>query len=123
MTGLDTNVLLGWLLEGQSGKLPGKSPYRISFIVLAELVWTLRRTFKCQRAEIAQIISEILEVQYFYYLDREIVEKSLLEFADGPADFTDYMLLFDNQADGCFTTYTFDKKAGKHDGFTLLTGK
>lgn len=121
MIGLDTNVLLAWLLEGQSKALPGKGPYRISFVVLAELVWTLRTTFRRTRSEIISTIAEILEIQHFYYFDREVFEKTMVEFIDGPADFSDYLLMFDNQADGCATTLTFDKKAGKHNGFTLLT--
>jgi len=122
MNGLDTNVLLAWLIEGGSKQLPGNGPYRISFVVLAELVWTLRTTFKRSRTEIGGVISDILENQYFSYSDRGVLEQSLLEFVDGPADFTDYLLMFDNQADGCATTFTFDKRAGKHNGFTLITG-
>jgi predicted nucleic-acid-binding protein len=120
MTGLDTNVLLAWLLDGQSGRIPGKAPFRISLVVLAELVCTLRTTFKRTRADIAKVVAEVLDLPDFCFADREVIANALLEYLDGSADFTDYLLLFDNQANGCTATLTYDRKAGKHSGFTLI---
>ena len=121
MIGLDTNVLLAWVLEDQPSQLPGEGPFRVNHIVLAELVWILRSTFKSRRDDITKIVTEILETKELCFSGKEIIRAALDDFINGKADFPDYMLMREHMAVGCETTLTFDKKAARHEGFTLLT--
>lgn len=119
MIGLDTNILLGWVLARPSRTLPGEGPFRASHITIAELVWVLDRTFKRTRSEIASVIRLLLETEDLVVPAPDVVTAALVDFETGPADFADYLITHDNAAAGCITTLTLDKKAARHDGFTL----
>jgi predicted nucleic-acid-binding protein len=119
VTGLDTNVLLGWLLNRRS-KLPGGGPFRISLIVLVELVWVLQSQFRNSRSEIASIIETLLQIPDVDVAGRDAVKAALDDFRDGGADFADYLIGHDNALSGCETTWTYDRKAGRNPRFTLL---
>jgi len=121
MTGLDTKVLVAWLLAAPGmSDVPFKGPYRVSHVVLAELVWVFDRIYNYSRGDIAALIEELLQTEGIDFTNEEIVIASLDAYRSGAADFADYLLMFDGQFSGCKTTLTFDKKAGRHAGFTLL---
>ncbi len=120
MKGLDTNVLLAWLLRGQERRLPEDTEYRISLVVLAELVWVLKSIFKRSRSEIAGILEQLIQASDLVIDRAAVVELALADFKAGSADFFDYLLARDNERAGCETTYTLDGKAACHPAFTLL---
>jgi predicted nucleic-acid-binding protein len=120
MTGLDTNVLLAWLLQGQTRPDFPEGPYRISLVVLAELVSVLDRQFKRARRELSDTVDLLLQTSSVHFDDETVVAQALNDFRDGDADFADFLLLRDNERAGCSTTLTLDKKAAKHPGFTLV---
>jgi predicted nucleic-acid-binding protein len=120
MKGLDTNVLLAWLLEGQARHLPKSADYRVSLVVLAELAWVLKSIFKRSRSEIAGVFEELSQASDLLFDNAPVVELALSDFKNGSADFSDYLLARDNEAAGCETTLTLDRKAGRHSTFTLL---
>jgi predicted nucleic-acid-binding protein len=45
---------------------------------------------------------------------------ALRDYAQGSADFSDYLIVHMNQAAGCECTITFDKKASDHQLVRLL---
>jgi predicted nucleic-acid-binding protein len=53
-------------------------------------------------------------------LDTNVLLAWLLEGRPGPADFADYLIARDDEAAGCETTLTLDRKAARHPLFTLL---
>lgn len=118
MKGLDTSVLLAWLLEGQARALPQGPEYRIGMVVLAELAWVLKATFKRSRGEIADVLEALAQASDLL-IDRE-VQLAISDFRTGVADFSDYLLARDNEAAGCETTLTLDRRAARHAAFTLL---
>lgn len=120
MKGLDTNVLLAWLLEGQSRHLPKSADYRVSLVVLAELAWVLKSSFKRSRGEIAGVFEELSQAADLLFDSAQVVELALSDFKSGSADFSDYLLARDNEAAGCETTLTLDRKAARNSTFTLL---
>ena len=123
MRGLDTNVLVAWILGASDDKraLEG-GPFRVSFVALVELVWVFGKVYKQSRAEIEAIIATLLQTEGNHFENDEIVIQSLRDFGNGSADFADYLLMHDGAFAGCETTLTFDKRAARHPGFTLLTG-
>lgn len=122
MTGLDTNVLLGWLLAGQARELPGEPPYRLGHIVLVELVWVLARGLGKSRKEIASVLATLLATRELRIADPDLVDAAIEDYARGKGDFADYLIARENLAAGCVTTFTLDRNAAKHPGFTLLKG-
>jgi predicted nucleic-acid-binding protein len=121
MTGLDTNVLLAWLLRGQTPPNLPDGPYRISLVVLAELVWVLDRQFKQARRELTDTVEFLLRTSSVHFDDERVVVQALHDFREGNADFADFLLMRDNESAGCTTTLTLDKKAARHRGFTLVS--
>lgn len=120
MIGLDTNVLLAWLLSGQARELPSAPSYRLSVIVVAELIWVLTRSLKRTRASACATLQELLEAADIVVDRRDIVELALSDYRKGPADFADYFIARDNQAEGCRTTLTMHKDAARHSAFAQV---
>ncbi len=70
MIGLDTNVLLHLFVEDDSAQgerarrfvaaAAADEPCLVSPIVLAEFAWTLARTFKRKRPELARLVEGVL---------------------------------------------------------------
>lgn len=120
MIGLDTNVLLAWVLSGQSRPLPPASAYRLSAVVLAELVWVLTKKLKYTRGFASGVLEELVDAADVVVDRGESVALAISDYRQGPADFADYFIAYDNEASGCRTTVTLDKAAGRHHAFTLL---
>lgn len=120
MKGLDTSVLLAWLLQGQQRRLPEGTDFRISLAVLAELVWVLKSIFKRSRSDIAGVLEQLVQASNLVIDRAPVVELALADFRTGSADFSDYLMARDNEVAGCETTFTLDRKAARHAAFTLL---
>jgi predicted nucleic-acid-binding protein len=121
MRGLDTNVIVAWLLGSlDEDALPAGGRFWVSLIALAELVWVFESVYDRSKAEIAETIATLLAAGNIEFEGEETVKRSLKDFEEGPADFADYLLMNDGLASGCETTLTYDRKAGRHPGFTLL---
>jgi predicted nucleic-acid-binding protein len=120
MKGLDTNVLLTWLLDADSDVLDPDDMYRINFVVVAELVWVLDRSLRKSRTEIAEVVASLLASVGLHFQGREAVVAALEDYRHGPADFADYLIARDNLEAGCEATLTFDQRAARHSAFHLV---
>jgi predicted nucleic-acid-binding protein len=121
MIGVDTNVLLRLsdeespdqreharrFVKANAGRL------FINEIVLAEFVWTLARTFRKPRGEIAERVAILLESDEFVVARVPEVESALERYRAGRADFSDYLLAEINRSQGCSATASFDAEAVK----------
>ena len=131
MRGLDTNVLVRYLVQddpkqaSQASRFiethcTEDSPCFVGQIVLCELAWVLQHNYNQNREQIASILSELLQVGELEVLEPDIVWRALEDYKKSNADFPDHLLARVNQAKGCDTTVTFDKKAAKQPAFQLL---
>lgn len=131
MTGLDTNVLLRYLLQDDPKQSPvatrfmeknctSEHPGRISIIVLCELVWVLSRGYKYDRQSIAKVIREMLAAPELSIEQDEAVWQTLRLYEKGSAGFSDYLIGILNHRYGVSSTVTFDKKAATEPFFELL---
>jgi predicted nucleic-acid-binding protein len=118
--GLDTNVLLRTIdqsdtIQSQAVDAllsdPEQGPRFVNLVVLCEFVWTLDRTYKRKRAEIAERLSHVLEAPEFEVERRELAARAVSRYRDGRADFADYVLAEINREAGCRATLTFDRLA------------
>lgn len=131
MFGIDTNVLIRWLVADPSA--PGQSDEAVEFlesaggdmlvcpVVLAELAWVLDSRFKFRRAQVGAVLLTLLDAPALKFDSRKAVECAIGAFQDGRADFSDYLIAELNHSAGCQTTMTFDKAAAKGPHFTLLS--
>ena len=131
MKGLDTNVLVRYLVQDnprQSAlatrfietQCTDDNPCFIGQIVLCELAWVLESNYQQNRAEIAAIIEQLLQVGQLEVMYPEVVWRALNDYKKSNVDFPDHLVARINESKGCETTLTFDKKASRQPSFQLL---
>ena len=121
MIGLDTNVLVRYLTQDdpvQSAEvdavieqLSTEQPGVISHIILCELVWVLSRAYEYSREQVAEVIHAVLTCKEFLVERVDLAELAFLDYQQGNADFSDYLLARRHQQMGAEYTVTFDRKA------------
>lgn len=121
MIGLDTNVLVRYLTQDDPvqsvqvdaviEQLSAEQPGVISHIVLCELVWVLSRAYQYSREQVAEVIHAVLTCQEFQIERVDLAELAFLDYQQGNADFSDYLLARRHQQMGAEYTVTFDRKA------------
>lgn len=130
--GLDTNVLLRALLNDNREQSDiaqqllatledNKEKCFLPNLVLCELAWTLRSSFKRSRAETIEVLESLLETEVFEFENRSAVVAAVQQMAVGQADFADYLMGVLSQQAGCRETVTFDRQLDGEGGWRLLT--
>ena len=120
MIGLDTNVLLRYLVRDDASQAARAraaieqaadegTALLISTPVLCELSWVLTSTYRYSREELATAVSEILSTAQFEVQHAEETRSALNDFRRTRADFSDALLGRINAALGAAHTLTFDK--------------
>ncbi|WP_017324251.1 PIN domain-containing protein [Synechococcus sp. PCC 7336] len=121
MKGLDTNVLLRFLMRDDEEQWQiadrfvraaiqaGKHCF-INNIVLCEAVWVMSRAYGLSREEIVEALENILSGSQFEFEDRGTLLLALQQMKAGRADFADYLIGAVNEQAGCDETATFDRK-------------
>lgn len=133
MIGLDTNVLVRYLTRDDEAQFAaadaaiksaiaaGVQTY-VCLAVLLEIVWVLDRAYGIDRAGIARTLQGLLESADTVLEGEPLVEAALDAFQAGSADFADYVISLGNVAAGCRYTLTFDARAAKSPGFSVVGG-
>jgi len=131
MNGLDTNVLVRYLVQDdleqwrladeyiKRVKANGETCF-LNNIVLCELVWVLKTAYKLTRNEIIDVLEKILKADAFDFENREAAWWSVQQMKQGKADFSDYLINKINQQAGCHETVTFDAKLQGVEGISRL---
>ena len=131
MIGLDTNVLLRFLVKDDDRQaersarairhaVSRREPIVVSAIVLVETVWVLSSSYKYSRAEIGGTLAEILDADGFEIPDRDAVRAAVEEYRTTKADFADCLIGRLNQRAGCRDTLTFDRRLKPLATFRIL---
>jgi predicted nucleic-acid-binding protein len=130
LKGLDTNVLIRLLLADDpeqtargrafvAGRSAGE-PLFVNRIVICELVWTLRRGFRFDRGQIADVVDRMLKSRALEIEDYDALGFALYLYQTGGADLADCLLGVTNGLLGCERTATFDRRAAELDEFELI---
>jgi predicted nucleic-acid-binding protein len=132
--GLDTNILLRWLVDesiwpddaphqtkliAEMLLVPGARFY-VNTIVIEETIWVLANRLKEPRRMIVDILERLLSASSIDIENRAAVGQALRSYAKGPGDFADHLIARINLGAGCEMTMTFDKAASKAPGFKRL---
>lgn len=123
MLGLDTNILLRYVLDDDAVQSPvavrivetectPNQPGFINHVVLCELVWTLASGYRQPRAKISELIAGLLRIDRLAVEEPQEVAAAIVAFQAG-ADFSDALVAIRNQRLGCSTTLTFDRKVAR----------
>ncbi len=120
MIGVDTNVLLRLSDKtepSQSARArafvasQGDGGCFVNEVVLAEYAWTLKRSYKLPRRQIAERVEALLNSREFVVAPTDEVRRALDSYDAGSADFADYFLGEINRSLGCSATVNFDRDA------------
>ena len=131
MINLDTNILLRYIVQDDSGQLPRaakiiescteEEPGFIVNAMLFEFLWALESAYGFSRQEIAEVMNIILTAPELKVEHKDCVWSALKAYsASSNVDFTDALIGQVGAKYGCATTLTFDKTAAKNlPNFTL----
>jgi predicted nucleic-acid-binding protein len=131
MIGLDTNILVRLLTrddEKQAEKARAllekhgaeDGALYVSDIVLAELVWTLERTYGLEKAEIAVALKALADNATLGFESREVLRQAQALYGSSKSGFADCLIVAKSSAAGCGSFATFDKAMRALPGVVLL---
>lgn len=131
MKGLDTNVIVRFLVRDDEQQwqisdryineaLQASEPCFVNNIVLCEVVWVLRTSYKLSREKLIDTLEKMLKTNLFVFENREAIEWAIGQMKSGSADFSDYLITRLNQLAGCHETASFDAKLGQLEGIKQL---
>lgn len=128
MIAVDTNVLLRFVLRDDEMQFQKASrffnsrtaddPAFVSLIVLAELVWALRRRYGYSRNEARSLVATLLETAELSFEDETSISRIVADAERG--DLADHLIAYSAKRAGCNSTVTFDQKAQHIPGMELL---
>ncbi len=126
MQAIDTNVLVRYLTSDDEYQATLATKFietgeakLVNPIVLVELLWVLSSVYKLSREDIADVMADIANSGFFRFAQDNAVRSAISRFASG-FDLPDAFIASMNSADGASETITFDKKASRLRGFSLL---
>jgi predicted nucleic-acid-binding protein len=131
MIGLDTNVLVRYIMQDdpkQSPKatrlvesLTSEQPGFVPLVAVVELIWVLSSSYGLKRDQLVEALDLLLRSKEIVVDRADVVLQAQRRFAQGGADFADCLIERIAQAHGCQATMTFDTGAAKAAGMTLVT--
>jgi predicted nucleic-acid-binding protein len=130
MIGLDTNVLVRYIMQDEPKQSPKATRLiesldidnlgYISLVSVLELYWVLTSSYELTGTQVAQALEVILRSKQLRVERADQVMRALRVFGQGKADFADCLIERAASGAGCSQTMTFDVGAAKHAGMTLM---
>jgi predicted nucleic-acid-binding protein len=128
MIGIDTNVLVRFLVRDDQGQFErarrlikreteSGEAVLISLVVLMETEWVLRSRYGLEKPEILTTFSALLDTVELGFEDAPSIEEALYFWKESVAEFADCLINARHRRLGCRATATFDSKASKLAGF------
>ncbi len=131
MIGLDTNVVLRYLLQDDleqsrraneiiEGHLSEQEPGYLSLVCVLEIVWVLRSLLRQRGVEIATHVERLLAANSLVVQNEQQVFEAAFALKRGTGEFEDALIGALNAWAGCEKTLTFDRRAGRLRGFEVV---
>ena len=108
MIGLDTNVLVRYLMQDDAAqaakasrlieRCSAEEPGFIAMVVLVELVWVLESSYGIERARIAAALELLLRTRELRVEQAETAWHAVRMYRDSRADFADALIALEKQA-------------------------
>ncbi len=131
MAGLDTNVLVRWLLADDAKQLARAQTLLESLVaqgrrafvprsVALELEWVLRSRYAMDKAALLVAFVALLEMNDIEFEDEGVLEQALRLYQGGAADFADCLHIAACLAAGRGPMWTFERRAARLPGASAL---
>lgn len=130
MIGLDTNVLVRYIMQDDRKQSPMATQLiesctdtnagYVTLVSVIELVWVLSLSYDLRREQVAQALEALLRSRQLLVEQTDQVLRALRVFKTSKADFADCLIERLTSHAGCEKTMTFDLGAVKHAGMTLV---
>lgn len=131
MTGLDTNVLVRYIMQDDAKQSPRATrlveslttdePGFVALVSVVELGWVLSSSYGLTRAQLEQAFVALLRTKEIVVDRADLVLKALRVFNSGSADWADCLIERTAADAGCDRTMTFDIAAAKTAGMSLVS--
>lgn len=131
MIGLDTNVLVRYIAQDDRvqsqiatdfiERLSERDPGFISVVAVTETAWVLERAYRLSAGEVAKAIERTLQADALVVESEQEVFTAMIALKEGCGSFADGLIAALGGKAGCSATVTFDRKALRLPGFTLLS--
>ena len=130
MIGLDTNVLVRYIMQDDAKQSPkatrliealtADDPGFVSIVSVVELGWVLSSSYSLTREQLTQVYEALLRTKEIIIDRADHVLKALRVFKATSADLADCLIECGGARAGCVCTMTFDAGAAKMTGMTLI---
>ncbi len=131
MIGLDTNVVLRYMLQDDpkqtrqanqivDRQLSEQNPGFISLVTVLEVVWVLRSILKQNPAQIVSHVENLLTADSLKVQNEQQVFEAAFALKRGTGEFEDALIGALNAWTGCSHTLTFDRKAARLPYFQVI---
>lgn len=121
MIAIDTNVLLRLVLDDDveqniiarreiEAAVAAGDDILINDVVLAEALWTLRRTYGISKGDLVVTLRTMMGMESFCFESGANLAEALRLFEGFGADFADCLIVAKNNAAGCRATLSFDSQ-------------
>jgi len=131
MIGLDTNVILRYLLQDDpiqtrqanqivDRQLSEQNLGFISLVTVLEIVWVLRSLLKQNPSQISSHLVNLLTADSLEVQNEQQVFDALFALKSGSGEFEDALIGALNAWAGCSCTLTFDRKAARMPRFRAI---
>lgn len=130
MTGLDTNVLVRYIMQDDARQSPKattliesltvEQPGFVSLVSVVELYWVLTSCYDLNTSQVKEALNGLLRARQIIVDRADQVLRALRVLEGGQADFADALIERTAAAQGCAQTLTFDVAAAKHAGMALI---
>jgi predicted nucleic-acid-binding protein len=134
MPALDTNVLVRYIVQDDSGQLAvakrlidrciaeGQSLY-VPVTVTLELEWVLRASFGYVKDDVLLVLSNLFSASELSFESERALEVALQLYREGSADFADCLHIALATQAGEQPLWTFDKGAARVAGAQLIRAR
>lgn len=131
MPGVDTNVLVRWIVDDDPRQAERvqklfeevsdlRSPLFVPSTVMLELEWVLRSRYKFEKSAVLGAFNALLETQELEIQDEPALERALSLYRQSSADFADCMHAGQCGSAGRVPMFTFDDIAARLPNVELL---
>ena len=131
MIGLDTNVVLRYLLQDDpkrtrqaneiiEGRLSEREPGFLSLACVLEIVWVLSSLLRQGSVQIAGHLEHLLAADSLVVQNEQQVFEAAFALKRGAGEFEDALIGALDAWAGCEKTLTFDRRAGRLAGFEVI---
>lgn len=132
MISLDTNVLVRFLTQDDMSQYltvaqllthleKDNRQAFVSLLVVIEINWVLGFSYRLERVQIIEALLALMELPMLNFEHSQKLKACLQNARQDTFDLSDLLIALKSSEHDALPVMTFDKKASKAQGFTLLT--